>query len=224
MLWVLMIDSVRSFTALDPWVMSFPVIAAIMCLLSHPDKASIQNDTENEYLDRDMAWCMDSLHGFCRLVNPEESPRPLAYSLGTYRDGWMYLQFTLHAFSAIRDLESFAEEKVEGSGMLPERRLVMVPGVGTFREGRVWVAVRTATGTTETSVSPSSVVVIVSDFGHIQLGITEKDWTERGLATPVGAAGVALFQMLVWSQVARWEYGWEACLKYMDEVLEVKVR
>ncbi|KAK8115790.1 hypothetical protein PG984_012292 [Apiospora sp. TS-2023a] len=210
---------VWSFIEKGRWVMSFPVIASIMCLLSHPDKGSI-----SEYPDRDMAWCLDSLHAFCRFENTDALVRPLAYSLGTYADKWMYLQFIVHTFSKVDDRVKHTADQLDGSGMLTERRTVTVPDVGSFRESRVWIAVRTIAGTLGPNMrAPLNVTVIVSDLGHLSLDLEDRHWLERGIESPDRiAVGVALFQMQVWSQVDAWYNEWEACVNDLDKALEVE--
>src|SRR5690349_8273909 len=96
--------------------------------------------------DRDLSWTPDSLHGFCRKEGLEDGNRHLSWSLGTFPDRWMYLNFIFHYFTP-DDTE--ADEWV-GSGIRCDRRTVTVPlggpgGKETFREQRVWFSVRTAT-------------------------------------------------------------------------------
>ncbi|KAK7991480.1 hypothetical protein PG988_000274 [Apiospora saccharicola] len=217
---------VWSFTAWEPWVISFPVIAGIMCLLSNPDKKPT-----SEYPDRDMAWCLDSLHGFCRFASPCQTTRSLSYSLGTYDDQWMYLHFIVQAYHKVEDPEATESEPVKGSGMLLERRVATVPDVGTFRERRILVVLRTATGKTKQLLPhnskvrepcPSVVGVILSEFGHMGLETRGEFGSESGIAGDEQARGVPLFQRLVWTQVDKWYDEWETCLNGVDEVLNLK--
>ncbi|KAK7942561.1 uncharacterized protein PG986_011674 [Apiospora aurea] len=165
---------VWSFTSPEPWAISFPVIASIMCLLSNPDKKPA-----SEHPDRDIAWCVDSMQGFCRFANPDKSKRPLSYTFGTYGDQWMYLHFIAHTYCKVNAL-SIAEPQVpKGSGMMVDRPVVTVPNVGTFRERRVSVFVRTAAGKPKQPVPfPSEVAVISSNFGHMEVNIKHGHWTE----------------------------------------------
>ncbi|KAK8044457.1 hypothetical protein PG993_004481 [Apiospora rasikravindrae] len=218
-----------SFIAPKPWVISFPIIAGIMCLLSNPDKSRL-----SEYRDRDMTWCLGSLQAFCRFASPEEWTRPLSYSIsthgglavpfGTYGGQWTYLHFIAHTYYKVSAQDVTKPEALKGSGMLLERRDVTVPGVGAFQESRILVMVRAATGEQNHAVppSPSEVAVILSEFGHMDLNIEHEHWQYRGIGVTDRAIGVSLFQMLVWSQMDIWYNGWETCISDLDEALEVK--
>ncbi len=48
--------------------------------------------------DRDFSWTLDSLHGFCRKEGLEGYRHP-SWSLGTFPDRWMYLNFIFHYFT-----------------------------------------------------------------------------------------------------------------------------
>jgi hypothetical protein len=89
-LWRLTQPSFRTFTGPDQWVISLPVVATLLLLMTHPTKAA-NHLTDNP--DRDLSWTLDSLHGFCRKEGLEEGNRHLSWSLGTFPDRWMYLNF-----------------------------------------------------------------------------------------------------------------------------------
>jgi len=73
-------------------------------------------------------------------------------------------------------------------------------------------------------VSPAVVGVIVGDTGHRRLNVTEQSWDERGLQSPAGAGGVALFQMVLWSVLDDWEKGWSRTLDRVEQTFKIRVR
>lgn len=217
----------------DSWVVSFPVIASILCLLKKPNQSNhSSSDLEfafgGGYSNRDLSWCLDSMQGFCRSEGPEGG-RDLSFGLGTSSDCWLHLHFILNTFHLDSDDTSYGPSWL-GSGMRCDRRRIKVqvqPGSDmTFREGRTWIGMRIATdfhGQAPTA-SPPVVGVIVTDSGASDINLTERDWDQRGLTSPPLAAGVALFQMTLWSSLDWWEMRWHHCLDQIDNVIEVKVR
>lgn len=193
-----------------------------MCLLSHPDKTTL---AVPDCPERDMMWCFNSLQAFCRLKNPEETTPPISYSFGTYSDTWMYLHFIAHSYYMVDDGRARSEvEHPKDLGMLCNRRIVTVSGVGTFRERRAWVAVRTARGDSGSDAPPpSDVAFIVSDYGHRRWNLEGSCWQERGIVGYSQGKGVALFLMLVWNEVDTWFNEWKVCIDSLDRMLEVNL-
>ncbi|POR31170.1 Uncharacterized protein TPAR_08632 [Tolypocladium paradoxum] len=219
----------RSFTGPEHWVISLPVLSTILLLMTNPTKRVAAN---SDCPNRELSWCLDSMHGFCRQKGLEEGDRCLSWSLGTFPDCWMYLHFIFHYFSPYNEQENVDEsDKWKGSGpSVCARRSITLPigwddGMETFREQRVWFGMRTATryqgGETDMK-HPAIVGFIMTDPFHHRVNATMNDWRQRGLESPNGASGVALFQMLLWSGLDEWSLSWNVCLDYIDKLHEVK--
>lgn len=180
--------------------------------------------------DRDLSWTLDSLHGFCRKEGLEDGDRHLSWSLGTYPDRWMYLNFIFHYYTP----HSSADEWI-GSGIRCDRRNVTVPlggcnGKKTFREQRVWFSMRTATtyedGHQADEVElkgPATIGFVLADPFHHPIRMTKKVWSESPIEPVKGASGITAFQMLLWGGVNEWSSGWNACFDYIDRLYEVQV-
>lgn len=205
------------------------MLAAILLLMTHPTKkAKALSDNP----DRDLSWTLDSLHGFCRKEGLEEGNRHLSWSLGTFPDRWMYLNFIFHYYSpsSVDGNESFA-----GSGIRCDRRTIKVYLRGlkrekVFTEQRVWFGMRTATAYQDDSQpdkaalrGPSTVAVVLAEEGHHPVRMKKKDWLDRGLEAVKGASGVTSFQMLLWGGIDAWSQGWNACLDHIERLYEVPV-
>ncbi|KAJ6443558.1 hypothetical protein O9K51_04737 [Purpureocillium lavendulum] len=213
-----------SFTGPDPWVISLPVLSAILLLMINPARG---DHPIFDCPDRELSWCLDAMHGFCRLKGPEEVDRCLAWSLGTTPDCWMYLHFIFYSFS--REALADTSDPRRGSGMQCERRKFSLPigyngEIETFGEERVWLGMRTGTSYGDSSAPehPGTVAFAVNDSHHFVLDGTRGDWHERGLESPEGASGVALFQMVLMTGTDRWAADWTQCLDSIDELLEVR--
>lgn len=222
----------RSFCGPPKWVISLPVLASILLLMSHPGKTIEGSPLPEECPDRDFSWCLDSLQGFCRLRGPEEGPKTLSSRFGTYPDSWMYLNFIMHHFGPAEEID--LEAKWQGDGIRAERRRFSFP-IGqngkevVFLEERVWTSLRTAIGHDKLDVDsnnvrrPTTVGLVLSDFGHQSVDITPKTWAQRGLASVPEAEGVVFFQMLIWSATDDWGKSWASCLDYIDSLHEPEV-
>ncbi|UNI15333.1 hypothetical protein JDV02_001873 [Purpureocillium takamizusanense] len=219
-----------SFTGPDPWVISLPVFCAILLLMVNPTK---QVHKDLDCPDRELSWCLDSMQGFCREKGLDEGDRCLAWSLGTFPDCWTYLHFTFHVYLPdTATVERTRPESWPGSGvMCPRGSVVAQIGhneeVITFAEDRFWIGMRTATsyGGNSTHVNnPQTVAFVVSDTVHFTVKASQSDWDERGLKSPEGATGIALFQMLLMVGIDRWSAGWDLSLKRIDELYTAAVR
>lgn len=200
--------------------------------MSHPGKTIEGSPLPEECPDRDFSWCLDSLQGFCRLRGPEEGPKTLSSRFGTYPDSWMYLNFIMHHFGPVEEID--LEAKWQGDGIRAERRRFSFP-IGqngkevVFLEERVWTSLRTAIGHDKLDVDsnnvrrPTTVGLVLSDFGHQSVDITPKTWAQRGLASVPEAEGVVFFQMLIWSATDDWGKSWASCLDYIDSLHEPEV-
>jgi hypothetical protein len=197
--------------------------------MTHPTKEVNPPLADNP--DRDLSWTLDSLHGFCRKEGLEEGNRHLSWSLGTFPDRWMYLNFIFYYFTPH---DNDADECI-GSGIRCDRRTVTVPlggpsGKETFREQRVWFSIRTATAYEDSRrpdaaklKGPATVGFVLSDAHHHTVRMTRKDWVMRGMEPVIGSSGITAFQMLLWSGVEDWSEGWNACLNYIDRLHQVQV-
>ncbi|KAL3957166.1 hypothetical protein ACCO45_007744 [Purpureocillium lilacinum] len=209
-----------SFTRTQIQPLSFPIISAIMCLLSDPTKSRL--GVHDPFADRDVSWCLDGLHGFSREAKPEQGPahvsdeKSLSSVLGTSSNCWMHFHVVLHFYGVDDPWPSWAYGAKTGSGLRVDRGRFTLPirfghksRSMAFIECRTWVAMRVATPYQRhnPAASPAVVGVIVGDTGHRRLNVTEQSWDERGLQSPAGAGGVALFQMVLWSVLDDWEKG-----------------
>ena len=219
----------RSFTGPENWVVSLPVICAILLLMTNPTK---KVETNTDCPDREITWCLDSLHGFCRLKGPDEGSRNLSWSLGTFPDCWMYLHFIFHHFSPHEDLLRESKEWKD-TGIRCERREMRLPigwdcSMKAFSEDRFCFGMRTSTtsraGETDVNEHQATVAFLMRDGYHIPVDLGRKTWLVRGLHSPRGASGVALFHMLLWSGLDEWSRGWKSCLDYIDRLHELKVQ
>ena len=202
------------------------MLATILLLMTHPTKEA-KPLADNP--DRDLTWTLDSLHGFCRKEGLEEGDRHLSWSLGTFPDRWMYLNFIFSYFTP----DNVDTEGWKGSGMRCDRRTITVPlggpgGKRTFREQRVWLSMRTATAYQDSRwpdearlKGPATVGVVLADGCHYAFRMRRKDC---GMMEPVrGSSGVTAFQMLLWGGVDQWSESWNACLDYIDRLHQVQV-
>ncbi|KAK4099239.1 hypothetical protein N658DRAFT_171855 [Parathielavia hyrcaniae] len=200
--------------------------------MTHPTKEAIPL---SDNPDRDLSWTLDSLHGFCRQEGLEDGDRHLSWSLGTFPDRWMYLNFITSNFTP-HDISSDADEWI-GSGIRCGRRTVTVPlggpgGKETFREQRVWFSMRTATPYEDSSrqadaaklKGPATVGFVLADLAHHPIRMTKKVWLERGMEPAKGCSGVTAFQMLLWGGIDEWSNGWNRCLDYVDRLYEVQAK
>lgn len=210
----------------EPWVLSFPMIASILCLMTNPSK--IESNPNSGHSSRDISWCMDSLQAFCRLMGPGDGERDLSFSLGTYPDCWIYLCFVLHFFCP--DVEHGNSNKSTyystTSGLRCDRRILAAEGIGSFKETRILVNLRSAAGYTtgpSTNPSPSTVGIILTDLGHQSISTRENNWSERELESSPQYSGISLFQNIVWNHIDVWKDRWDQCLGHVDNVLEKKV-
>ncbi|KAK3297097.1 uncharacterized protein B0H64DRAFT_391334 [Chaetomium fimeti] len=222
------VAQIWSFTGPDSWVISLPVVATILLLMTHPTK-EVNPLPDNP--DRDLSWTLDSLHGFCRKEGLEDGDRHLSWSLGTFADCWMYFNFIFFYFTP-HDVD--ADEWI-GSGIRCDRRSITVR-IGdperkeTFREQRVWLSMRTATpyesgqqADADKLKGPDTVGVVLADAFHHRIGMTKKEWLVRDMEPAKGHGGVKGFQMLLWGGVEDWSRGWNACLDYVDRLHQVQV-
>ncbi|KAK4110285.1 hypothetical protein N656DRAFT_791207 [Canariomyces notabilis] len=199
--------------------------------MTHPTK---EVDPLPDNPDRDLSWTLDSLQGFCRGEGLEEGNRHLSWSLGTFPDRWMYLNFI---FYYLTPCDSSDGDEWIGSGIRCDRQSITVPlggpsGKETFRERRVWLSMRTATPYRDDRQAdatylegPATIGFVLADGFHHPVGLTKKEWFERGLepASAYGAWGITAFQMLLWGGVEEWSRGWNACLDYVERLYEVQV-
>ncbi|KAJ2896996.1 hypothetical protein MKZ38_005059 [Zalerion maritima] len=210
----------------DPMVLSFPTLACILCLMSDPSKPAGQNPGD-VCADRDLSWCLDALHGLCRLKGPAEDERDLSHSLGTSPGHWMYLNFIFHHFVADGSEAADPPPKHHGSGLRADRRSVTIsisPGrKATFTESRRWIGARVATTFKgkAPSMSPASVLLSVSDSGHPSARMREQDWDKSGLKSPARDPGVALFMQFLWGSLGEWEAAWGRSLDHLDKAFGV---
>jgi len=196
--------------------------------MSHPTKEA---NPLPDNPDRDLSWTLDSLHGFCRKESLEDGGRHLSWSLGTYPDCWMYLNFIFHYLTPHN---ADADEWV-GSGIRCDRRTVTVPiggpsGKQTFREQRVWFSMRTATAYEDGCqadaaelTGPATIGFVLADAFHHSFKMTKQDRSGRGIEPVKDASGITAFQTLLWGGVDEWSEGWNACLDYVDRLYEVQV-
>ncbi|KND90453.1 hypothetical protein TOPH_05025 [Tolypocladium ophioglossoides CBS 100239] len=231
-----------SYTRLHGQPFSFAQIC-ILCLLSNPNKQNpiqgpgAQESVLDKFADRDVSWCLDSLHGFCRQSTPGQSSsylteeKSLSFTLGTSSDCWMYLHFVFHFYAFDPDGPP-SEMDAGDSGMQVDRGYFTVPiEFGhksrdmAFTQRRTWIGMRVATeyrGETP-DASPSVVGVVLTDTGHYGLNATDKAWDERGLHSPASASGVALFQMVLWTSLDYWETCWNRCLDFVEQTFKIRL-
>ncbi|KAK3897505.1 hypothetical protein C8A05DRAFT_19751 [Staphylotrichum tortipilum] len=217
----------RKFTGPDNWVISLPVIATILLLMTHPRK---ETKPLADNPDRDLSWTLDSLHGFCRKDALDDGSRHPSWSLGTFPDRWVYLNFIFSYFTPDTDVKEWI-----GSGMRCDRRTITVPldgpgGKEIFKEQRLWVSVRTATAYQDSRQpdharmkGPATVGLVLSDPYHYPISMRRKAWEQTGLQPARGASGVTAFQMLLWGGVDMWSESWGLCLDYIDRLHQVQV-
>ena len=220
----------RTFTGPESWVISLPTLATVLLLMTNPAK-KVEADTECP--DRDLSWCLDSLHGFCRSKGPEEGDRPLSWSLGTFPDCWMYLHFIFYHFMPGIVIDGGKNsEKWKGSGIQCDRRAISLP-IGwngeteSFIEERLCLSVRTTTpykGEKVDTNCPSTVGFAMRESYHFEFRAARSDWTKSGLESPRGASGVTLFQLLLLRGIDEWSENWNSCLTYIDRLHQIKVR
>ncbi|KND89167.1 hypothetical protein TOPH_06104, partial [Tolypocladium ophioglossoides CBS 100239] len=166
-------------TAADGWTISLPVISTILMLMTNPNKKVV---AQSDCPDRDLSWCLDSMHGFCRLKGPREGEnlrgRNLSLSVGTFPDCWMYLHAIFHNFTPGSHESDLKEsDKWKGSGLRCERRKITLPigrdnTMEPFQEERIWFGMRTATAyrDDETYLDHGSTVgFILSEWVHFPL-------------------------------------------------------
>lgn len=207
-----------------------PVVATILLLMVHPTK-EVNPLPDNP--DRDLSWTLDSLQGFCRKEGLEDGDRHLSWSLGTFPDRWMYLNFIFHFFTP-HDPET--EEGI-GSGIRCDRPTITVPlggpgGKKTFKEQRVWFSMRTATSYEDDNrqadaaelKGPATIGFVLDESAHHPVRMTKKLWSERGMEPVKGSSGITAFQMLLWGGVDEWSRGWGSCLDHVDRLYEVQVK
>jgi len=181
--------------------------------------------------DRDLSWTLDSLQGFCRNEGLEDGNRHLSWSLSTFPDRWMYLNFILYHFSP-HDTDA---DEWTGSGIRCDRRTITVPlggpsGKETFKEQRVWFSMRTATADEESRQAdaaklkgPATIGFVLDGSAQHPVRMMKQDWLERGMEPAKGSSGITAFQMLLWGGVDDWSRGWNACLDYVDRLYELQV-
>ncbi|KND93768.1 hypothetical protein TOPH_01947 [Tolypocladium ophioglossoides CBS 100239] len=217
-----------SFSGPENWVISLPVVSTILLLMINPTK---KVEANSDCPDREISWCLDSLHGFCRRKGPEEGSRNLSWSQGTFPDCWMYLHFIFYYFCP-HDNQPDESGRWKGSGIQCDRRNIKLPvrrdgSMETFRERRFWFGMRTSTTyqSEETDVKEhqATVAFVMGDSYHIPVDLKNKAWLKRGLESPDGASGVALFHMILWSGMDEWSRGWNCCLDHLDGLHEVKI-
>ncbi|KAJ6440133.1 Lariat debranching enzyme [Purpureocillium lavendulum] len=222
---------ITSFAENGHTPISFDTIALILGLLTSPSKDDRPHHFNDPFADRDVSWILDSLHGFCRQKSPHqaESERSLFFTLGTSSDFWMHFHFVFHTYALEEDALGTDDD---GSGMRISRSKFTVPISfgGTqnslnFFERRTWIGMRVATkhNGRVPSASPSAIAVSVSDLGRTDLDMSPRLWEQRGLKTPEDAAGVALFQMALWSHLEKWENDWTRTLRHVEDAFEVRL-
>ncbi|KAJ6438218.1 alpha-glucosides permease MPH2/3 [Purpureocillium lavendulum] len=225
-----------SFTRTQIQPLSFPVIAAILCLLSDPTKNRL--GLQDPFADREVTWCLDGLHGFSRGAKPEQGPahlseeKSLSSVLGTSSNCWMHFHVVLHFYGVDDPWPSWAYGAKTGSGVRVDRGRFTLPiRLGhksrsmAFIECRTWIAMRVATPYQRhnPAASPAAVGVIVGDTGHRRLYVTEQSWDERGIQSPAGAGGVALFQMVLWSVLDDWEKSWNRTFDQVEQTFQIRL-
>ena len=98
----------------------------------------------------------------------------------------------------------------------------------TFQEERFWFGMRTSTTYEDQKLRvkkhQATVAFVMRDSCHLSVDVQHKTWLKRGLESPDGASGIALFQMLLWSGTDEWSEGWNSCLDYIDGLHEFKVQ
>lgn len=205
------------------------MVATLLLLAAHPTKEGSSPLADNP--DRDLSWTLDSLHGFCRKEGLEDGNRHLSWSLGTFPDRWMYLNFIFHYFAR----DNGDDEEWTGSGIRCDRPTITIPirGSGskvTFREQRVWFSTRTATAyqddrqpTGSSLKGPATVGFVLADSYHHQFRMKRKDWITREMKPVRGSSGITAFQMLLWSGVEDWSASWNGCLDSIDMLHHVPV-
>ncbi|KAL6852996.1 hypothetical protein ACO1O0_007545 [Amphichorda felina] len=100
-----------------------PLVTTLL-IMTNPTK---KVDANTDCADRELSWCLGSLHAFYREEGPEEGGIPLSWSLGTFPNYWIYPHFIFHYFSPCtpRDVDGF--EKWKGSGIRHEGRMISAP-------------------------------------------------------------------------------------------------
>lgn len=161
----------RSFIGPDNWVILLPVLSTILLLMINPTKKAEAN---SDCPDREISWCLDSFHVFCRWNGPEEGSRNLSWSQGTFPDCWMYLHFMFYYFGP-HDDQIDESESWKGSGIRCDRRNIKLPigwdgGMETFEEQRFWFGMRTSTTyqteETDTKEQRAMVAFIMGDSSY----------------------------------------------------------
>ncbi|KAI1261204.1 hypothetical protein F5Y18DRAFT_440740 [Xylariaceae sp. FL1019] len=215
-------------TVEDDWIISIPLIASLLCLVTNPNK-SIDNHENITPEDRDIAWCLDAIQSFSRLAGPSEGERDLSFTLGTFSDAWMYISYTLPGFRFVEEAPS-SDPATDGhdtySGLRCDRLKFKLPKIGSFQEFRLLAFARVSVTDEETEPilgSPSFVGFILTDSGHQQINATTSDWEERGITSNRELCGISLFQTILWDHLSTWKLRWDACLDQVTRSIETKI-
>lgn len=218
--------------------MSFPVIAAIMLLMSHPDKANVPLKKLGNFPDADSSWTFDVLHAFARPNGPNEDElkpqvNTKSYALETYGDAWIYMHFTLHNvyMSGVDNNSSQPKEQSNPSGLRLSRREIHTHFAGSFTEARTTIAVRTATANDERGRRYGAggawkcpvVGLVLCEGGHDSFEVEDGEWSDENLVCPEEARGVAVFQKLLWRRFEKWGNGWVVTLRRLRSALDIDV-
>ncbi|KAI0415009.1 hypothetical protein F5X98DRAFT_232595 [Xylaria grammica] len=207
-------------------VLSIPLIAAVLVLMSNPRKP-LTGKGEVTPDDRDLSWCLDSLQGFCRPEPPSHGTRDLSWSIGTYEDCWIYLSFitTCYRFRGGKDDDddddddddADAQEKLDSSpdGLLCERDRFTLPGIGTFTEERMLLIARVATGCdAPVGPLPAAVGIFISDMEY-KRGYQNAASTDEGGGPPDECGGLVVLREMMLYQLDQWRVNW---LHTLDQV------
>ncbi|RWA04795.1 hypothetical protein EKO27_g10309 [Xylaria grammica] len=208
-----------SFTSQgEPMVLSIPLIAAVLVLMSNPRKP-LTGKGEVTPDDRDLSWCLDSLQGFCRPEPPSRGKRDLSWSLGTYEDCWIYLSFitTCYRFREGKDDDDDDAQGKLGSspdGLLCERDRFTLPGIGTFTEERMLLIARAATGCdAPVGPLPAAVGIFISDMEY------KPDYqsaASTGDGPPDECGGLVVLREMMLYQLNQWRTNWLHTLNQVE--------
>ncbi|KAI1421913.1 hypothetical protein F5Y12DRAFT_765331 [Xylaria sp. FL1777] len=210
-----------------PWIISIPVIAAIISLMTNPKRPSTKQDDVTDQ-DGDITWCLDLLRNFCREISPSNRRRDLYFSLDSFYNNWTYLSFmfTFYQVDGPHTSASQMEPISTHSGLRCDRGTFKTCDLGTFSEARILVSARISppkgTGGLPDYPSPSVVGVILTDISHQPIYATTQDYEDRELITTPDNCGVTLFLNLMWNHFYIWGIRWARCLDYLASCLEIR--
>ncbi|KAI0426217.1 hypothetical protein F5Y09DRAFT_71063 [Xylaria sp. FL1042] len=211
-----------------PWILSFPVMAAIIGLMANPCKGLRTREGQVFHNcskdDNDICWCLDLLQSFCRTTPDSMKDFDGSFSLSIYNTNWVYLSLMVTFYDIVVNptTNSQVSQDSEFLGLICARRRIEVPQF-ICSESRILVSARVGLWNrmVVSGLSGSNVGVILTDTSHLPINATARDYENRNLTSTCEIGGINFFLSLVWDQLDVWKARWTHCLDCLADCSHV---